>query len=656
MKKTKRLWFESWKAIPLPALGVKLVVDGLLYYMCIRETLSYTGRMAEWYPGKADYANKFGWFMYVCFGTIILFDVIMLLRVGFASRCKPQRIQPNPQLNLFLKNSRIRAEKFCLTTLIWSVVPFVFMAGYISHIDDDALPTAIIAYAVIYLVIMTTLIKSRRTTSKQKKFSSERLTYLQAAQVEYESFSAELLNENAVIFTNLTGNMISSFSTGNFSPTGTVFYDLDNELMPWLEQVPQFQYDAASRRNHIVVADCEAIENLSEFIAGVYQNFRRSASKYACLTIGLVNAHDISEKDFDLGLAKDFRIVPFSSYKTLELMSLSAGRIPVIREIGTPEENNEAKRIAEETANLAQDANALTEKYTELLRECSDISSERYNGVTQPDYSYALTSLVLDKISSQRMRSIFLSRSSCFYLADPERRLCKELNNIGICTEINPDNEYLYSILKNILFEPSEVKRVMGLFDYIDFMLRTVEIYSYIKQGGEAQAFEIETGFYNLAHRILEYTPKTNRTVRKIISIPSDSHINVIIGTVEVYFNLISATGNIDLCGLCHLIDIVRNKTRGHGSVKEENSAIIQCFLLIAIELLHDFLSIKSFNLYVENNAVFAGYGAEKYDCSKIIYAKDGLPCIPIRMQGENKEYINFFKGKYIVPDFVQAE
>lgn len=649
--------FDGWKAIPFSALLAKLILDGILFFMCIKATARISCLPPKYYRQELDYVGRFGWLMYLCFGVIVLLDVIMLIRVTTASRHKPHRIQPNTQLDLFLKNSRIKAEKFCLITMICLIISFIIMTGYMDHVVDEILLPAVIIYDVIYIVMMINLIKSMINVSRLKKFSREKLIYLKASSEQYGNFSGSLFDENAVIFENLTDYMVSSFSTGNFSPAGTVFYDLNNELIPWLGDDPQFNCDIASRRNHIVVADCDKIEDLCGFIGRIYNDFRHSSSKYACLTVGLVNARsDISENDFDMGLAKDIRIVPFSSYRVMELMSLSAGRIPVIREIGTAEENREAVKLAEEMAVSAQDTDMLAKKYAELFTECSDISSERYNGVTEPDYSYALTSIVLEKVSSQRMRSIFLSRLSCFYLADPERRLCQELRSMGINPEINPDNEYLYSILKNILFEPSEVKRIMGLFDYIDFMLRTVEIYSYIKQGGEAQSFEIETGFYKLAYRILENTPETNTNVRKIISIPLENHVNMIMGSVKLYYNLMSATGNIDLCGLCHFIDIVRNKTRGHGSVKEENCCIIHSFLLFAIELLHDFLDIKSFNLIVENNTVLAGYGEEKYDCSKIIYAKDGLPCIPIRMQGECKEYINFFKGRYIVPDFVQNE
>ena len=38
-----------------------------------------------------------------------------------------------------------------------------------------------------------------------------------------------------------------------------------------------------------------------------------------------------------------------------------------------------------------------------------------------------------------------------------------------------------------------------------------------------------------------------------------------------------------------------------------------------------------------------------------VIFAKDNLPCIPIRVQNGKKEYINFFSGRYIIPDFVDV-
>ena len=651
-----RLRLEGWKTILVSALGFKLILDGMFFWMSIHRTNYIIRTTTQPFAKDREYVGTYGWFMYVCYGVIILFDIIMLVRVILASKHKPMRYQQNPQLDLFTRSSSVKAEKFCLITMLWLLVPFICMMAYLERVDEVMWQLAL-AYAMIYIVVFVTIIKSRKNLSMQKIFSSDRLAYLQASKEQYSQYAGGLFDNNAVIIENYTDYMISSFATGNFSATSVIFYDLYGELMPWLEHNPQFRYDLASRRNHVVVADCKKIENLREFIAGLHYRFKREASKYACLTIGLVNSpRDITERDFDFGLAKDMKIVSFRSYKSLELLSLSAGRIPVISEIGTPEENQEAQRIAQAQAGLCYSPQTLKNEYIRLLGESGDISPERYNGADVPDYSYVLTSLVLNKITSMRIRSVYLSRMCGYFLEDPERRICGALHQFGIYTDINPNNEFLYSILKNILFEPSEVKRIMGLFDYIDFVLRTVEIYSYIKNGGEPEAYEIQSSFYKLASSILVNTPDDNIDIRQAISIPIDNPVIAIIGAVEAYFNLISSTGNIDFCGLCHLIDIVRNKTRGHGSVKEENCWLVHSFLLLAIELLHNLLRIQSFNIIVENNKVFIDHRDERYDCSEIIYAKDGLPCIPIRMQGERKEYINFFKGKYIVPDFVQYE
>lgn len=648
--------FESWKSIPFLVLVAKLVTDGILFFMCSSITTRIYNMTSKYSLSDYKYVCKFSWFMYLCFGIMMLFDIIMILRIILAKQKKLHNVQLNTELDLFKKNSRLRAERFCFTTMLWLIVPFVLMTGYIKRLLEEILPLTIFVYVVIYIVMTIISVKSRKKTAKKLKYSNDRLTFLKASKVQYDNFSFNLFDQNAVIIENLTDYMISSFSTGNFSENGVIFYDLNNELVPWLGDVLQFKKDMFSLRNRIVVADCDKIQDLGAFIKRVYDNYRHNSSKYACLTVGLVNAKkEISEKDFDLGLAKDISIISFSSYNVLELLSLVIGRIPVMREIGTAEENNEVVRLANELNELVTKTDLIERKYNDIFSECIDISSEHFNGTTEPDYSYAVTCLILENIKTRRMKSVFFSRICCHYLADPERRLCSQFHNI-ITPEINHDNEFLYSIFKNIIFESSEVKRIMGLFDYIDFMLRTVAIYSFVKNGGKADDFEIESTFCDLAKQILNNTPNTNRTIRKTVSFSQENPVEFILAFVKEYFNLISATSSIDFCGLCHLIDIVRNKTRGHGSIKEENSCIIQCFLLVAIELLHDMLDIKSFNIIVENNMVFMGYGTEKYNCSNIVYVKDGLPCIPIRMQGENKEYINFFKGKYIIPDFVVSE
>ncbi len=656
--KFSRPRFESWKTALISSFSAKLIMDVYLLRMCSVITEKVKDFPDRYSESKINYVNDYGWFMYVCFAIIIIADIIMLLRLMFSSRYKPHKKQLNKELNLYRKNSRIVTEKFCFKTMLWLLIPFAFMMGYIDAMVGDMLFLTGLVNAIVYVMILADVIKSSSELKKKEKIRNDKFALFSAASTQYENYSAHLLDEKAVVIDNHTDYMISSFSTGEFTADGMFFYDLDNELIPWLGNSDKFTRDINVRRHHIIIADCKRIDNIENYIRNVYAEFRYNSSKFAYLTIGLVHADPaISEKNFDLGLARDVSVVTFSSYKVLNLSGLVIGKIPSVGTVGTPEEN---RIVTEKAAKISVSNSEIEAKIRVLLKECGDVSKKQFNGKTEPDFSYAITSCLLDCYDNRRLKNVFLSRTAAFRLSNPERNISNELYMMGLRPDINPYNEYLYSIFKNTLFEPSEVKRIMATFDYIDFMLRTVSIYGHVKYStGILEDYNVKSTFSDLAQQILNLIPyddELNESLRKRIDIPAEMGINIIVGSVKEYFNLLSATNSIDFKGLCHLLDIVRNKTRGHGSIKEENSAVIHCFLLLAAEFLHDMLRIREFNIRIENGTTYTGYKSEKYDCSRIIFTKDGLPCIPIRMKGSKQEYINFFKGRYIVPDFIKTE
>ncbi|MBR6695135.1 MAG: hypothetical protein IKL70_01810 [Oscillospiraceae bacterium] len=663
MKKFSLPRFEGWKTLLITSFTAKLIMDLLHFRACYVVTMDIFRFPEDFSKSDISYAGKFGWFMFVCFAVIILADILMLIRLFLASEYKIHKKQLNTELDLYKKNSRIKAERFCFITMLLLLIPFAFMMGYIDALNEDYLFFAGFTNAVVYIIILADIIKSSYDLSKKNEIRKYKLGFFKAAAAEYDNFAAAFLDAKTIVVRNLTDYMISSFSTGNFLKDRMIFLDKTNELDPLLKDIPSYQYDMEKLINYIVVADCNKISDTEAFVKETYRDFRKSSSKYAFLTIGLVNAKTkISEKDFDFGLAKDISIVSFPSYKVLNLLSLSNAKIPLAREIGTPEENKEIRHILKEIGDGAKEI-AKNEALSPEMQEELDREVAEYNEYLKafpddtppPDEEQILMNIMtIDKLKTTRMKSIWFSRMFANYLNGPEPRICSPLISVGLTPEINPDNEYLYSIFKNMVFEPSDVKRIMASFDYIDFILRTVSIYYHMKYGGDAESYEVKSNFEDLAGMILLLSPESETNLRKTIEIPLQ--LMPIFSFAMTYFNLMpTSCDELDLCGLCQIIDIIRNKTRGHGSVKEENSNILKGFLLFATELLHDFLNIKEFNIFIENNTVFTGYKDERYDCSGVIFAKDNLPCIPIRVQNGKKEYINFFSGRYIVPDFVEV-
>lgn len=115
----------------------------------------------------------------------------------------------------------------------------------------------------------------------------------------------------------------------------------------------------------------------------------------------------------------------------------------------------------------------------------------------------------------------------------------------------------------------------------------------------------------------------------------------------------------MDFRGLVHILRLLRNATRGHGTIQEDQAAVLWNLLLYYSLMCGSFLNLKNFGLYVSDGRVFAGY-ENNYEngyreMSDYFMADGNVPCILWEAKKKIRRYINYFYGNYVVPDYFEV-
>lgn len=224
-------------------------------------------------------------------------------------------------------------------------------------------------------------------------------------------------------------------------------------------------------------------------------------------------------------------------------------------------------------------------------------------------------------------------------------------------------DSYFIKLLREMLFEQSETKRVMLGFDLLDFMLRMFSIHCWMINNGESSSkYEIPTSFSMLSKQIIDNTQNTAAIYEHLSKVYKLPDIAVsCIKKIEVCFGYKINGESYNFRGMMSLLNEIRNKTRGHGVLTEANSGAIWNFLVCEIFFLMRFIDVMDFAIYNDNGHFFTEHRGVKCDISSLIITEGAVPCIPVNASGTRKNsenrkmrYMNYFSGKYIVPDVVK--
>lgn len=417
------------------------------------------------------------------------------------------------------------------------------------------------------------------------------------------------------VFFNRTRYMLSTY--GNVSRKDNVmFIDIENELIPIRKDMAEIKRYLNNLDNYIFIIDhddiapCEKANSippikqyssLSELLYEVECEYQ-ALSPLSMLTVGIINAPD-------------------------ELT------------------------VSQVKEKLAVRCNVL------LYKNWSDISPEEL--IVSPDNSISHRSSnvgvpLSHKVKQDISMGVGVNLNMLWVILERES---------GYDISFSRCDSYLIKLLREMLFEPSETKRVMLGFDLLDFMLRMFSLHCWMLNSEKLSSeYEIPTSFSMLSKQITDNAknaPEINEHLSAVYALP-DIFV-CCIKKIEVCFGYKIIGDSYNFRGMMSLLNEIRNKTRGHGVLTEANSGSIWNFLVCEMFFLMRSIDVMDFTIYSENGQFFTEHRGVKCCISSLIITEDAMPCIPVSASGTRKNssakklrYMNYFSGKYIVPDVVK--
>lgn len=241
--------------------------------------------------------------------------------------------------------------------------------------------------------------------------------------------------------------------------------------------------------------------------------------------------------------------------------------------------------------------------------------------------------------------------SSYIYLTIPHQ-------DMDYC--FTPRNYYLCGFFHNMFRENERIPSVLAGFDYADLLLRFVLYHTAQKRGLIFDEKLVDDNLQFMGEKIFELVTKED-CIYRYVTTPVDVNVtlqNALLILGE-YFPICAKGEKVTFLGLCTLLRVIRNQTRGHGSIREEISQPLWFSLYVLLVILGEMLRVQDFQIEVtEDGKILTGYFSEKmlYPMENYGYTKNGFPCILYGCSKNGREYINYFQGDIIVPEIISSE
>ena len=241
--------------------------------------------------------------------------------------------------------------------------------------------------------------------------------------------------------------------------------------------------------------------------------------------------------------------------------------------------------------------------------------------------------------------------SSQIYLTIPHQ-------NMDYC--FTPKNYYLCGFFHNMFKENARIPSILAGFDYADLLLRFVLYHMAQKRGLGFREDLVDDNIQFMGDKIAELARPEDCIYRGIAD-PVEINVTLrnALALLAGYFPVSLQGDKLSFKGLCMLLRVIRNQTRGHGSIKEEIAEPLWFALYVLLVILGEMLRVQDFQIELtENGKIMTGYFPEKSLClmENYSYAKNGFPCILYECSKNGREYINYFQGDIIVPDIIRSE
>lgn len=245
--------------------------------------------------------------------------------------------------------------------------------------------------------------------------------------------------------------------------------------------------------------------------------------------------------------------------------------------------------------------------------------------------------------------SLFLQRTA-FY-----RTLLEELD----CPSplISP-NLYFSGFFKN-LFDYDDIETsAMAVFDFLEFTMLCVQYYLLGSQGIQPERSLVNPDFQSIGEIILSCCPADEPVYETLHhrSVALPAHCLELQERLTQYLPFAIQGSRMDFKNLTRILRLLRNATRGHGFIQEDNAVILWQLLLYYALICCKLLKLQDFRLDVSDGRVLIGYADGRIPLSDYFIIQNEVPCPLWELKKQKRQYINYFHGMYVVPDLVKQE
>ena len=225
-------------------------------------------------------------------------------------------------------------------------------------------------------------------------------------------------------------------------------------------------------------------------------------------------------------------------------------------------------------------------------------------------------------------------------------------------TEPRTWDDLLRRFYRTALLQDPGVTSLMALMDHMDLLLRLALYTIYARRGMLTISREtIPDDFRQEAELLLIHTKPEDAIYESLHTRRIPCKIPNVLQELQEVLRAEFKGEEYSFFGMCAFLYYVRNKTRGHGSVQEDN-----CYLLwvLAVEIslaLGQFLCLDRFRLQICEDKVMAGWDKDLTDLTPFLIPQNGQFSIAFDASKKQKvSFIDYFGGEIIVPEIRQVD
>lgn len=213
-------------------------------------------------------------------------------------------------------------------------------------------------------------------------------------------------------------------------------------------------------------------------------------------------------------------------------------------------------------------------------------------------------------------------------------------------------DEILREFYRGLLISDACLTSLMALMDYMDLILRLC-LYTILSLRGKGSLEReiVPDDFAELGRDMMLYTQPEDVIWEKLRTQRVPCQLPEVLRSMEEILHIRLTGTEYSFQGLCGLLYYVRNKTRGHGSIRKENQSVLWAFGVEASLALSRFLCLDRFTFRTEGKRVLAGWDGALTDLSPMAYAEKDYPVLAFDIRGQGRElFIDYFNGDLITP------